>query len=75
MKRRRVPVRQRILELLADGKPHRSIDIAHELHERHGFAVVYVQTALSFFASYRTVERRWDGKYWVYRRLDAECAA
>ena len=71
MSRRRPPtVRQRILELLADGLPHRSDTIATDIAERYGFSIKTVTAALSCFAWNRNLERSEDGAFYVYRRTD-----
>lgn len=75
MIRRPATARTRILELLEDGKPHRSDEIAAELFKRYGFSEKYTTTALSFFANYRTIRRHKDGSFWVYRRIDVDAAA
>jgi len=75
MRGRSATVRTRILDMLDDGQPHRSDEIAATVSEAHGFSYKYVTTALSFFANYRTIRRTWDGKFWTYQRVDVEHAA
>ena len=75
MKRRPTTIRERIFELLADGKPHRSDEIGAKLSEAYGFSHKAITAELSFFANHRFVRRERDGKFLVYRRVDVEVAA
>jgi hypothetical protein len=75
MRRRPPTLRHRILELLADGLPHRSDHIARALHLQFGFSEKTTTAALSFFANYRGIRREKDGAFYVYRRVDVERAA
>lgn len=67
-------IRQRLLQLLADGKPRRSDEIAKTLSES-GVSRDSVVNELSFFANLCFIERRRVGKFWEYRRTDVSNAA
>jgi hypothetical protein len=70
VKRQQPTARQRIYELLADGKPRRSDAIAAEVSQRYGFSVKTVAQALSCSAWNRNLSRTKDGAFYVYRRTD-----
>jgi hypothetical protein len=65
-------VRARIMELLSDGKPRLTQEIADEIHTRFGFSILTVRAEMSLVAWLRYIDRVRIGKTWQYWRNDIE---